>query len=99
MRIVYVVQDSPGKNLEPAKKFGEIKILLSPRDAEKDSFDILMKLRDRLIRVESEDYVLLIGDPLAIGLTMMVIFDRVNGINALRWDRKRYKYEEIRVEV
>ena len=29
---VYVIQDSPGKNLEPAKEFGEITVMLTGRE-------------------------------------------------------------------
>lgn len=99
MRTVYIVQDSPGKNLLPAKKFGKFQVLLSLRDLKQSPDIILQKLGDRLIDIKENDYVLLIGDPLAIGLTMIVVLDLVNKINVLKWDRRSYKYDVVEVEV
>lgn len=99
IRTVFVVQESHGKNLVPAKKHGTLKILLSYKDTQQEPNIILGKLAERMIDIEEEDFILLIGDPLAIGLTLIAAFDLVKCINVLRWDRNNYVYEVIKLEI
>lgn len=99
MRTVYVPYDD-GKNLEPAKEFGEICILLSPKDI-KQGYDHIVDLLDnRLNNISSEDYLVLIGDPIVIAITAHIALELTNGtVNMLKWDRIKYKYEPVEVNV
>ena len=97
-RTVYVVQQSPGKNLEPAKRYGRLKVLLHPRDVLKGADFIVGKLNERLRKINEHDFLLLIGDPIAIGLAITIALDFCEGhIFVLRWDRERYEYEPVEV--
>ena len=99
MKIVYIVQDSPGKNLIPAKEFGSFVFLLKPREvfiSPENIVDILFK---RMKNIENGDYVLLIGDPLAIGLAMLVASELVDMFYVLRWNKHKYEYRKEEVNV
>lgn len=97
---VYVVQDSPGKNLLPAKKYGDLKILLTPSDIRRGPQFMGEKLYDQLKDIRPQDSVLLIGDPIAIGMTMHIAMHLTRGIvKVLRWDRQTYSYDQLTAEV
>jgi hypothetical protein len=96
---VYIVQDSPGKNLLPAKKFGDLKILLTGSDIRRGPEFISKKLKIQLKDIRPQDSVLLIGDPIAIGLAMHIALHNTHGIvKVLRWDRRSYEYEQLNAE-
>jgi len=97
--IVYVVQDSPGKNLNDAHRFGKIRILLFPRDVRRGPDFMVSKLVEELQGITSIDYVLLIGDPVAIGLTLVLSLDILGTVVALKWNRREYKYEPMEITV
>jgi hypothetical protein len=100
MATVWVTQDSPGKNLLPAKDHGTLKVLLTPADVAKGPKHMGQKLQRQLTDIQPYDAVLLIGDPIAIGLTMHVALHNTHGIvNVLRWDRQTYEYEKILAEI
>lgn len=97
---VYAVQDSPGKNLLPAEKFGNLKILLTQNDIRRGPAFIGEKLYEQLKDIQPQDSVLLIGDPIAIGMTMHIAMYLTHGIvKVLRWDRHNYSYEQLTAEV
>jgi hypothetical protein len=91
---VYVVMDPRGKNLLPAKEFGELQIMLTGRESNKDAWG---KLMHDLGDMQSEDYLLLIGNPVFIGmathLAISYFMDRDLGqVNFLVWNPKKYEY-------
>ena len=97
---VYVTQDSPGKNLVPAQKYGTLKVLLTPADIKKGPSFMAVKLYRLLEDITPFDSVLLIGDPIAIGLTMHIALHNTHGIvNVLRWDRQTYEYDKLVAEI
>lgn len=99
MSRVYVVQDSPLKNLSIAKKYGEFRVLLGRSDDLKGPEHMIRRLSADLIGIEPNDYLLPVGNPLAIGLAFHIVLNYVSGINVLKWDRGRYEYDVVRVEV
>lgn len=97
---VYVTQDSPGKNLLPAKQHGTLKVLLTMGDVMKGPKHMGAKLQRLLVDIQPYDSVLLIGDPIAMGLTMTIALHNTFGIvNVLRWDRQTYEYEKLIAEI
>jgi hypothetical protein len=89
--IVYIVQDSPGKNLLPAKEYGELFILLNGNESTPQAID---KLRTKLSAFSSKDSLLLIGNPMFIGLAMLYAHEKSPTINVLLWDREHYRYNK-----
>lgn len=100
MSTVYIVQDSFGKNLAPAREYGDMLIILDRNDAQYPIDFLVEKLNRKLSGITSKDYLLLIGDPIAIGIATSIALHNTRGmLQVLRWDREHYKYEvkEIRI--
>lgn len=92
---VFVVQETE-HNILPAKEFGELEILLSTRDVMRGLEHYADKLAERLGEWRECDFLLCIGDPVAIGLAIhMVILATREGasVNILKWDRIHYQYK------
>ena len=97
---VYVIQDSPGKNLLPARDYGSLKILLTHPDTKRDPVFVAKKLQLQLKDITPSDYLLLVGEPIAIGLATHIALHNTHGIvRVLRWVREEYRYEERIVEI
>lgn len=100
MSTVYIVQDSFGKNLAPAREYGDMLIILDRNDAQHTIDFLVEKLRKKLSAITPQDYLLLIGDPIAIGIaTSIALHNNCGILQVLRWDREHYKYDvkEIRI--
>jgi hypothetical protein len=87
---VYIIQASSTRNFSDAERFGTVKYLLP------DGFQIVRspviaedKLKRKLARFSDDDYLLLTGDPIIIGLATLIA-GRANGgrVNTLKWDRR-----------
>jgi hypothetical protein len=97
---VYVVQESPGKNIVPAREFGEIKVLLPPGQVAFSSGPTLRRLRHELRDYVDGDYILPIGDPVAIAMAAMVASTLNRGVvNFLKWDRQEKMYYPVHVSL
>ncbi len=88
---VYVIQDSPGKNLQPAKEFGELVVMLTSHD-KLASGDV--KLSHYLRDFTKHDFLLLIGNPFFIAQAAVIasFTEGVAEVQCLVWDREHYKY-------
>lgn len=99
MAVVYVVQEVENRNLTPAASFGTVVTLLPPGQVSFSAGAVVHQLRQRLQKFTDKDYLLLIGDPVAIGLACAVAAQANNGrINLLKWDRQQYKYFPLSVD-
>ena len=77
---VYVVQEVKGRNILSAKEFGELKLLL-PEGSQVvlSAAPTVRKLKTRLKDFCDDDYLLLIGDPDAIGIACSIAADSNRG--------------------
>jgi hypothetical protein len=92
---VWVIEDS-GHNYAGALQFGEIEILCNNDYPFTDSsaqnkviFDLNKKLR---LFDPNTDRLLLIGDPILIGICFSLLTHYTRVIPVLKWDRKRRVY-------
>lgn len=100
MKTVYVVQEAQGKNILPAGAFGELKVLLPDGQIVLSPGPTINKLRRGLKNFTSEDYLLLIGDPIAIALASMVAAElNVGRVQFLKWDRQERVYYPVKVDL
>lgn len=100
MSTVYVVQESPGKDISSAEEYGDFHVLLFPRDLRKSTDHMVDVLYAELKDFTADDYLLLIGSPVAIGLAAAVACDISGGyINVLEWDRRKRSYKEREVNI
>jgi len=100
MAKVYVVQETVGKNLLPATKYGELKALLPMGQISFSPGPSIFRLRKKLSTYCDKDYLLLVGDPVAIALAAMIASKINHGnVNFLKWDRQEKKYFPINVNI
>lgn len=101
MSTVYVVQEMPNHDLAPAMKYGEMRVLLSPyAQIAFSTAPTIMSLRRKLRTYSDDDYLLLAGDPVAIGLACSIAaFYNSGRYTALKWDRREKLYIPVRIDV
>jgi len=100
MPTVYVVQEMPNHDLAPAMKFGEMKVLLPPyTQIAFSTAPTIRSLRHKLRNFTDEDYLLLAGDPVAIGLACSIAAMFNSGrYTALKWDRREHMYIPVKID-
>ena len=105
---VYVIQEiagtkagNPKINIMGASQYGKFKFLLP--ELSQIIFSpgpLIYKLRNGLKDFNSEDYLLLTGDPAIIGVACSIASDITNGkYNLLKWDRQERKYYPISINL
>tara|TARA_E500000318_G_scaffold98840_1_gene100472 strand:+ start:103 stop:459 length:357 start_codon:yes stop_codon:yes gene_type:complete len=106
--LVYVVQDIPGTregrpkiNIIGASEFGELKVLL-PETSQiiLSPGPLVFKLRKLLKNYNSNDFLLLTGDPAIIGVACSIVSDITNGkYKLLKWDKQERRYYPIQINL
>lgn len=101
MSTVYVVQEMPNHDLAPAMKFGDMKVLLpSYTQIAFSTAPTIRSLRSKLRTFSDQDFLLLAGDPVAIGLACSVAaFYNSGRFTALKWDRRERLYIPVKIDV
>lgn len=109
---VFVVQrqlkyDKEKKELSPkfptinkAEIFGELEDVLSPSAHPFDSESVLGDIHECLSRFSDDDYLLLIGNPILIGMCVTVAAYYNDGkVKMLQWSGRHLKYTEIAAKI
>ena len=98
---VFIVQEVSGRNVVPAKKYGDLKLLLPERtNLMLSTAPTVRKLRRELSDYNDEDYLLLMGDPAAIGLACAVAASTNQGrFKVLKWDRQEGLYYPVEIDL
>ena len=106
--IVYVIQEIAGTkdgrpkiNIMGAAEYGTFKFLLP--ELSQMIFSpgpLIFKLRKGLKDYNTEDFLLLTGDPAIIGVACSIVSDMTNGkFNLLKWDKQERKYYPIHINL
>ena len=98
---VYVGQEVPGRNIASARQYGEFELLLPSNAQIMLSASPSVRRMKKLLRgYTEEDYLLLIGDPAAIGVACSIAAQYNNGrYNILKWDRQEGVYYPIEIDL
>jgi hypothetical protein len=98
---VYVVQEVENRDFFPARKFGDLELLLPPEaQVVLSATPTLRKLQRSLAEYSDEDFILLSGDPIIMSLAMMVASEVNRGrIRALKWDKREKDYYEVKIDL
>jgi|TARA_R110000796_G_scaffold76796_1_gene171651 hypothetical protein len=98
---VFVVQEVLGRNLAPAMKFGKLQLLLGAKtNLMLGTTNVVRELKKHLIDFNDDDYLLLMGDPAAIGLVCAVAAQHNGGkFTVLKWDRQEAMYYPVSIDV
>ena len=106
--IGYVIQELPGTsigrpkfNIKGALKYGKLKVLLKENtQIVLSPGPVMYELRKLLKDYNSNDYLLLSGDPSVIGLACAIVSDINNGkFKLLKWDRQEKVYYPIEINL
>ena len=105
---VYVLQELPGTsigrpkyNIIGAQKYGKLKVLLKENtQIVLSPGPVIFELRRLLKNFNSNDYLLLSGDPSVIGLACAIASD-INGgkFKLLKWDRQEKVYYPLEINL
>lgn len=104
---VYVVQDSkhvsnqgrlePKFDFTPAEEFGELSFLLSPSASPFNLEPVLSELQEKLRGFNDADYLLLVGNPVLLGLSVAIAADANEGrVTMLQWSGAKRRYIPVR---
>lgn len=101
MPTVYVVSETTTHNIASALDYGKIETILPPNA--QVAFSIVPTVRRvqrKLEKFSDEDYLLLIGDPSAIGICCAVAAARNSGrFKCLKWDKRERRYIPLEVDL
>jgi len=94
---VFVVQESPGKNLLGAERYGQMIYMFSAdRQMNQNNYENVKEVIQHILKdYKKEDYIIPIGDPAIIGLVCGIIMLENKQLNILKWDRQRSEYYVI----
>ena len=98
---VYVVQEVKSRNVLSAEKFGALELLL-PEGSQivLSAGATVRRLRHKLRNFNDDDYLLLIGDPSAIGIACAIAATNNRGqFKCLKWDKREFKYYPVEVNL
>lgn len=108
---VYVVQEplkrnqatgrmEPFMNIAKAAVYGDLEVVLGPHLSVLSTAPTIHELRLKLESITRDDYLVLIGDTVAIGLATAIALDNTGGVlNILKWNRDSKSYIKLKVEV
>lgn len=101
MAKVFIVQEMPNHDIAPAMKYGDMVVLLEPHaQIAFSTAPTIRMLRRKLRDFKDGDYLLLTGDPVAIGLACSIAaFCNAGRYTALKWDRRERMYIPIKIDI
>lgn len=86
-------------DLTPAREYGNLVVLLSAGPVLIDPEYAVKKLREQLNDFRHDDWLLCLGDPVAIAAASAIVAEVNDGvIPVLVWDRQVTKYLAIKVD-
>ena len=98
---VYVVSETPQHNIASALDYGQIETILPPNA--QIAFSVVptvRRIQRKLEKFSDEDFLLLIGDPSAIGIACAVAASKNNGrFKCLKWDKRERRYIPLEVDL
>lgn len=100
MSKVYITQATP-HDLTPATKYGEpVTLLQQAKDQTFAPQPVLRQLKSKLRDFGAQDYLLLVGDPIAMALAVNVAASMNNGrVKLLKWSKRHEGYFPIEVDL
>ena len=98
---VFVVQEVSGRNILSAGKYGELELLL-PNNSQivLSSGPTVRRLNQKLKNFSDDDYLLLMGDPSAIGIACAIASSNNRGrFKCLKWDKREFRYYPVQINL
>jgi hypothetical protein len=97
MAKVFVTQDTGRVNFIPATRFGNIEMLANTDVPIYGDTGVFIKRLGRKLAQfnNSEDYLVLVGDPVLIGVVVAILATRFDKFTILKWDRQEFLYVPV----
>ena len=90
----------PSINLEPAKKFGELVVMLPPNANRLHISPLMTALREQMKEYGPEDYIVAVGDPSLIAAAACIATSKAHGkLRMLKWDRMTSNYIPVEIQL
>jgi hypothetical protein len=98
---VFVTHEDPRLDYSPAFKWGERMVAVFPPGAGQITLSpqsALANARRVMQTMTREDFLVLVGDPVMIGLCVAVAAELVGRVRMLRWDKRTLSYVPVEVD-
>lgn len=83
----------PTVNLDHAKEFGEVVVMLPPNANRLHINPLITALREQMKDFTEQDYIVAVGDPSLIAAAACIAVRKTNGLlRILKWDRLSSAY-------
>ncbi len=89
---VWVTYDDKRKDFSKAEQFGELKDVFSSLGRHYNGGHLIEHARHVLGKSLPGDYLLVVGDPVLVGICIVAMLENDEEINVLRWDRELFQY-------
>ena len=103
MSKVFVVQEPSAKvNILPAGRFGELQppMVAAGRQVMINGRHTILTMAEQLRHFTDVDYILSVGDPVAIGIACSLVAHFNHGLyRQLKWDRQEQEYYSVTVDL
>ncbi len=87
---------APLHDLTPAAVYGDLEVVVTAQRVGIALQPQVAKIRQKLRNFSDDDYLLLVGDPVLIGICTAVASEFNRGrVSALRWDRRAREYVKV----
>ena len=98
---VFLVQENPYITVLGAADYGEIVVLFeSGRQIMFSPQPAIRKLKRKLKDFDDGDYLLMMGDPAAMGIACCIAAEMNRGrFNILKWDKKQQRYYPVTINL
>ena len=98
---VYLVQENPYINVLGAADYGDIVVLFeSGRQIMFSPQPAIRALKRKLRDFDDNDYLLMMGDPAAMGICCCIAAEMNRGkFNILKWDKKQQRYYPVSINL
>jgi hypothetical protein len=90
----------PQVDISPAKRFGEVNIMLPPEANRLHAAPIAQVLREKMVDYSDRDCFVALGDPTIIAMAACIAHQKARGLlRILKWDRNTSDYIMVEVRV
>ena len=90
----------PTVNLDSAKVYGEVVIMLPPNANRLHTAPLVAALKELMASFTAEDYVVAVGDPSLIAAAACIAARKTGGsLRLLKWDRMSKDYISVELEI
>jgi hypothetical protein len=90
----------PSINIDPAKPYGEVVVMLPPNANRLHISPLIVALREQMRDYGPEDWVVAVGDPSLIAAAACIATKKTGGIlRVLKWDRQTSQYLAVETQI